>query len=74
MSRPRQGTLVLVGLNSLGRLGVGEGLKDTADQLVNEVAALVLAKLIEDVGQVKIRLGHRSVPFVSCRTDQEILR
>ncbi len=62
----RQGPSVALGLDHLGRLGVDQGLVEQRDHLANEVAALVAPELFEHLGQVKIMVGHRSIPFVSC--------
>ena len=70
----RQSPFVALGLNDLGRLGVNQGLVEEADHLANQVAALVAPELFEHLGQVKIMVGHRSIPFVSSRTHQELLR
>jgi hypothetical protein len=70
----RQRAFVPLGLDHLGRLDVDERLVKKADHLANQVATFVAPELFEHLGQVKIMVGHRSIPFVSSWTHQELLR
>lgn len=53
-------------LDGLGRLDVDQRLVEESDHLANQIAALVALKCAEHLGQVKIMVGHRSIPFVPC--------
>jgi hypothetical protein len=69
-----QRAFVTLHLDHLGRFGVDQRLREEADHLANEVTATVAPELFEHRGQVKIMVGHRSIPFVSWTTHQELLR
>ena len=62
----RAGSTSLVGLGAdhLGRLGLDEGLIEEADHLAHQVKVGTLSQRVEQLGWVKIVVGHRS--FLSC--------
>ena len=66
LRRAREGAFVALGLDDLGRLGVDQRLIEKRDHLANEIATFVALELFEHRGQVKIMVGHRSIPFVPC--------
>ena len=66
---PHDRSLVGLGADAFGRLGVNQGLVEEPDHLADKIEVGTLLKRVEECGGVKLLLGHRSFLLVCLRTD-----